>query len=63
MLPARIDPSTHRECEFRSRRHQTNPTVLLQEALEKLLSVEEEGGVTVRRHGNGKLKRWHYGYR
>ncbi len=39
------------------------PPFVLQEALERLLPVEEEGGVTVRRDGNGKLKRWQYGYR
>lgn len=31
--------------------------------MEQVSSVVEEGGVTVRRDGDGKLKRWHYGYR
>ncbi|CAM9983877.1 unnamed protein product, partial [Ectocarpus fasciculatus] len=34
-----------------------------QEALEEIPSIDEEGGVTVRRDGDGKLERWHYGYR
>lgn len=37
--------------------------LFVQGALEDLLSVEDEGGVTVRRDGNGKLEGWNYGYR
>lgn len=36
---------------------------MLQYILEEMLSVEEQGGVTVRRDGNGKLEHWQYGYR
>ncbi|CAM9742517.1 unnamed protein product, partial [Scytosiphon promiscuus] len=35
----------------------------LQAALEDIISIEEEGGVSIRRDGDGGLKRWDYGYR
>eukprot|EP00752_Nemacystus_decipiens_P010621 g9459.t1 len=41
--------------------HATEDTV--QEALEQLSSIGAEGGVTVRRDGDGKLMRWQHGYR
>lgn len=34
-----------------------------QETLEETLSVEGQGGVTVRRDGNGNVEHWQYGYR
>lgn len=50
------------------RHSHTQPTplpthTLEQEALEEMSSIDEEGGVTVRRDGDGKLERWQYGYR
>ncbi|CBJ49166.1 hypothetical protein Esi_0207_0025 [Ectocarpus siliculosus] len=41
--------------------HASEETV--EEALEEMSSIDEEGGVTVRRDGDGKLERWQYGYR
>lgn len=43
--------------------HDTLPHCCLQVALEEIVSIGEEGGVIVRRDGDGRLKRWNYGYR